>query len=742
MPLIRRFILGSILLGASLSLGAPLAAQTGGATSIHIHVIEPPVPVTPEGGGVPGLSVRATFSLLDGAGAIARTDVERTVLRLGGDTYSGKFSKLESTWSVVLLMDASAALGNSRATNDFRALRDNLIRSLGGAPASASLALIPFNDRAPTTQEFTRDRDALGRAIRAVQPQANRPACLNDGLYEAIAKLSTAPGRRAVFIVTASADNCATRSVATVTDFAVANGVQLYAAGLDGYAVTLRDLEALAGPTGGLATMRDVSEMTFALDNLMAVLGNQWQAVWVLYPSRGPQTAELNVTLPDATVVASALAFVSDDDYARPPSIAIAGTAQTTPDGVRFNLDLINPERIAALDVSLINKGTGRPVYQQRISELSDIILVPDGDLVGGAEYTLAITAVDDQDQALAQTEPLDFRYEPLEASLTIAAVERPALESPNLVVTVTAQNLFSAAGYRVWLEDEQSRDRIAGYDQTFAAGEPLRLPAEDLPSGSYLVRVQALDAADNILAEAQPAKVVYEQPGAVQRLVHWMRQSTWAVAGLGACGALSLVGLIAIVWFLLPRGAGRIKTVEMALPEKVRRAPEPPAAAPPPQAAPAPPRPQPASRARPDPARPASAPAPAQAARRPEPPRPAAAPPAATLAARRTEFLAALALLEPTTVQFKAEIRKTPFSLGRRADNDGVLPMDGSSGVSGQHCVITFADGLWHVRDDKSTYGTSVNGKAIPKGQPIQLSDGVVIGLGPNVKIRFRIVT
>jgi pSer/pThr/pTyr-binding forkhead associated (FHA) protein len=55
---------------------------------------------------------------------------------------------------------------------------------------------------------------------------------------------------------------------------------------------------------------------------------------------------------------------------------------------------------------------------------------------------------------------------------------------------------------------------------------------------------------------------------------------------------------------------------------------------------------------------------------------------------------------------------------------------------------VITYVNGLWLVQDDKSTYGTTVNGRAIPKGRPTKLEDGAVLGLGPNVKIRFRIVT
>jgi hypothetical protein len=706
-------------------------AQSTGPTSIYIHVVDPPQSVTPESGGVPGLSLRATFSLLDAGGAIARTEIERVGLRLGTDSYTGKFTKLETAWSVVLLMDASGTLGSARATNDFRSLRDNLIRSLGGAPASASFALIPFNDRAPTTQEFTRDRDLLGRAVRAVQAQANRPACLNDGLYEAINKLSDAPGRRAVFVVTASADNCATRSIDTVVDFARQNGVQVYAVGVEGFTITQRELEAMTQPTGGLATIRTVSDQTFALDNLMAVLGNQWQAVWVLYPNQGRQTAEFSVTLPDASVVVGDLSFDSDRDYARPPSIAIAGTAQPTPTGVRFNLDIVNPERIATLDVNVISRDTGRSVYQESLTEWSDSILIPSADLVKGNEYSLVIATLDKQGQALAQTEPHDFRYEPIEASLSITSVEPATLEAPHLVITITAQNLEGVVTYRVWLEDESSGTGTAVVEATFAAGEALRLPADELQTGTYAVRVQALGASGQVLAETEPLRVAHERPGALARFIFWLRASTWAVAGLGVCGALSIMGLMFIVGYLVPKRSPQVRAVELALPEKGRRAP---VLSPEPPAAPA---------ERPVSAQPeAPRPAPVKAEPRPEAARPAQTPQAATVVAKRSEFLAVLAIQEPNTVAFKAEIRKTPFSLGRHADSDGVLPMDGSSGVSSRHCVITYVNGLWLVQDDKSTYGTTVNGRAIPKGRPTKLEDGAVLGLGPNVKIRFRIVT
>ena len=723
-------VLGLLVCLASPGFSPAAQAQTAGPT-VHIHAVEPPKSVTPETGGLPGLFLRATFSLLDANGTIMKSDIENATLRLAGDAYSSKFSKLETDWSVVLLVDTSGTMSNGRAFTDFLGLRAGLTRSLASAPEKASFALIPFSDRAPTLVAFTPDREKLGNALKSLRPEYGKPACLNDGLYEAIAKLASAPGRRAVFAITASADTCATRSTQNVVDFANQNNVELYAVGIDGYTITPQELEAFAQPTGGLSETRNASELNFALDNQMGVLGNQWQAVWVVYPSEGPQTAEVDAKLPDATVVTGPLSFVSDRNYERPPSVAVAGTAQSTVGGVRFNLDFINSEPIRAIDVNLISKLTGRSAYQERLTELADSILIPADGLVEDSEYTLTLTALDEQGVVLSQTEPLDFRYAPLKPSLTATVQQWPTAGTPYLVISAVAQNLEGIAKYRLWLEQDQGGAPIRGTEVTVAAGEELRVPVSGVKSGGYVMRVQALDPSDRVLVESQGLKVAYQAPGVIARLVASLKGSTIAVLGMCGMGVVALVGLGALVIFLVPKGKG-MRNVELALPEKARRPSRPAEPVPPPAG------PVVAPRAAPAPPRPVE---PAQA--QPTPPSSAAAPAAAVQAAatpKGSGILAMVSMAEPSIVRFQAEIRKSPFRIGRAADNDGVIPVDRTSAVSGHHCAITFADGRWYVQDDQSTFGTTVNGQPVPKGQPFRLEDGAVLGLGPKLKIRFQI--
>ncbi|HEX9754734.1 MAG TPA: FHA domain-containing protein, partial [Gemmatimonadales bacterium] len=331
----------------------------------------------------------------------------------------------------------------------------------------------------------------------------------------------------------------------------------------------------------------------------------------------------------------------------------------------------------------------------------------------------------------------LEFRYEPLEPSLTATVLEWPTAGRPYFVISIAVQNLEGIERYRLWLENDQGSAPIRGTEVTFAAREALRVPVSGVRSGGYVVRVQALNRSDRILVESAELRVAYQAPGAIARLVASLQGSTVAVLGMCGLGVLAAVGLGALGWYLVPRGKG-VRNVELVLPEKARRAPRPVEPASPPveplvqaRAAPAPAH---AAPAQPEPAR-AQPPRPAPAPAHPAVVQPAAAP-------KVSGILAVVSVTEPVIVRFQTEIRKSPFRIGRAADNDGVLPVDATSGVSGHHCVITVADGRWYVQDDKSKFGTTVNGQPIPKGEPFRLEDGALLGLGPKLRIQLRIVS
>jgi hypothetical protein len=707
-------------------------AQTEGQSTIHIHDVAEPQPVTTSTGST-GLSLDTTFSLLDADQQVLReVEIDSGSIELDGDSYGAIVQGVKTPWSVVLLVDGSSTMGNFRASADFKTATTTLANSIGQAPQDTTYALISFDDLAPTSLEFTNDSESVTSAIKRLRAKASGHSCLNDGLYEAINKLSGAPGRRAVVVFTASADDCATRSVQDVVGLAKENRVQIYAVGLQGYSITDGDLNALVTPTGGLYTIKDASTLSFAFGNMMNVLGNQWEAKATLYPTAGNKSATLVVTLKDGTVLRSSpISFVSTQDFVRPTEIHLIGKVQSTSIDIRFTLGVVRPEQIKQLNVAVISADTGLPVFTQSLGTFSETNKVPASNLVAGADYTLDVTAVDDQGRTLSEDKS-DFKYEPAQATLAIDSVTSPTLDDPSFAVTLATQNIEGVVKYKIWLANEQTNAAVTGTEMTFPVGEPLILPAGNLASGEYLVVVQALDSTDKVLAEAAPVKTAYVRPTAIQTFLRFVKQSPLAIAGLTGLCCLTVVGIVGLVWVVTPKRGNRSKSVDLVLPQKERRAapvverPEAPRSPPlqTPPAAQAPARP-----ARP----PRATPPPMEIPQAPARQAPVAAGPSTGPRAR-------LVCIEPAGLSFSIEIDKSEFSIGRRKGNDGVIPVDSSQGVSGQHLTITLAGGKFFVQDDESTFGTTVNGQSIPKGRPVPLENGAVIGLGPAVKVRFTV--
>ncbi|OGO71764.1 MAG: hypothetical protein A2Z37_00290 [Chloroflexi bacterium RBG_19FT_COMBO_62_14] len=710
-----------------------VSAQTSGQSTIHIHDVADPEAVTTAAGST-GLSLETTFSLLDSDQQVLReAEIDSGSIELDGDSYGSIVQGVTVPWSIVLLVDGSRTMGNFRASADFKTATTTLANSIGQAPQDTTYALISFDDLAPTALEFTSDSESLTNAIKRLRAKSSGHSCLNDGLYEAVNKLGGAPGRRAVVVFTASSDDCATHSVQDVVGLANENRVQIYAVGLEGYSITAGELSALVDPTGGLATIKDASTLSFAFGNVMNVMGNQWEAKATLYPTAGSKTAALVITLKDGTVLRSSpITFVSTQDFVRPTEIHLIGKVQSTAIDIRFTLGLVRPEQIRQLNVAVISADTGLPVFTQSLGTFAETNKVPAGNLVAGADYTLVVTAVDDQGRTLSE-DKVDFKYEPAQATLAIESVASPTAETPEFVITLATQAIEGVVKYKIWLAQEQSSAIVPGTETTIPVGEPLILPAGDLTSGQYLLIVQALDGTDKVLAEAAPVKTSYERPSAIQAVRTWLVQTPLAIAALGGLCCLTVIGVGGLFWFVMPKRRDRTKTVDLVLPQKERRA-APVMERPEARRGP-PPEPEPQRR---PPVRPAAPPPPSTPPEMPlaRPPVEGAAPAAGLPAMPK----ARLAALEPAGLVFSAEIRKPVFTLGRREGNDGVIPVDNSVGVSGQHLTIRFSGGKFTVQDDRSTFGTTVNGQPIPQGRPVPLENGSVIGLGPAVRLKFEV--
>ncbi|MGB9890203.1 MAG: FHA domain-containing protein, partial [Anaerolineae bacterium] len=84
--------------------------------------------------------------------------------------------------------------------------------------------------------------------------------------------------------------------------------------------------------------------------------------------------------------------------------------------------------------------------------------------------------------------------------------------------------------------------------------------------------------------------------------------------------------------------------------------------------------------------------------------------------------------------------LNRPTFTIGRRADNDIVLPLEY---VSGHHGRLEQRGAVWFYTDLGSTNGTFHNGRRVAPHQPVPLQEGDVLRigdpLGNSVGLTFR---
>jgi DNA-binding SARP family transcriptional activator len=69
---------------------------------------------------------------------------------------------------------------------------------------------------------------------------------------------------------------------------------------------------------------------------------------------------------------------------------------------------------------------------------------------------------------------------------------------------------------------------------------------------------------------------------------------------------------------------------------------------------------------------------------------------------------------------------------VGRRSENDLALPWDPQ--VSRRHATLTFQGGQWHVRDEGSSNGTTLDGVPVTEARPLHHGDVIRFGRTPVV--------
>ena len=745
---LRLFVVLWLVLGA---LVPALVFAQGQQPKIHIHAVDGPVEIV-DPNGLAALRMTLDFTLLNDAGEVV-PGVELTSATLDledGSRNPSPITEVDDQWSVALLADSSRTLFLAQADAAFKAAREDAIAAVGALPDGSNVGFITFDDNQTVVQDFTSTKETVQNAVlRNWKTDNVAVSCLYDAAFFAISQLSRTPGRRALIILTGSANSCA-RLPKDVIDLANENDVQIYGIAIRGLAAIPAELEVLANATGGLVEERDAVDINFAFQNITNGLNLQRRATATFFPLAGEHQATLSLVLPDNSVVKSdPVTLVAERDFESPPTLTIQGEVIFNKENLQVNLAVTSPALVTNMEASVIDTLTETPVLENfRIEPTQGQFQIPVGKLPVGGKFRLEIRAFN-RDQVLLVSAAKEFTVAPVVPLLSITNVQPPTEDEtdPAYVLTLQRENLEGLVKYRIRMVPNGTTVAVPGSELIVPAGITVRVPVvKDLPTGVYQFVVDPLAEDDTVLApSALSEQFSFTAPDPRAIFFRNLASNPAAIAGISLATGLGCVGILIVLFFVIsaarPRQARLPKTVDLALPEVKRRAPPPvmesaPMRAPSgeqlrPGARPAPPR-RPAAR---PPVERQAPERPAQRTQYEADVEPAAAPAAA---AGQAVPRACLTAQTPPELKLTGRITKTPYTIGRAAGNDLVVEVDNRVGVSGKHASIVFDKGQYFIVDQKSTYGTTLNDQRIAPNAPTPLEEGMLIGLGPKIKVKF----
>lgn len=664
-----------------------------------------------------------------------------------------------SKWSIVLLTDLSRPSDNA----DFQTLlaaRTAMAKRLGEGPA-ANYAWFDFNK---TTSLFQNKREygtfkpldnnadkGLLKDLEARRTTTEKTSCLYSSLTRMIdEKLKDVSGRKAILLLTHQTDTCAGQSSEADVIRAATGGktaaerVQIFAIGVG--STPLQDaLTRLTKATGGFAIVSEsATDIDPGIQQMMQLMKNQREAVFTLYPERGDnQPAELTVALKTGAIKTAPIKFNSAANYVAPPEIRFSKEVYLD-NSIGIELIGKNPGGYRQLVVELTDRNAPGPPRVRTIPNLDQefqggfytVEFERDKDVSVGGQYSLQIFKVRSTDgfkEPLFGDRPYEFTYSPQPPIVEFVGEPiAPSPSAPTFVVTVTSNinTQVDAALVSVAQQDGATANTTATKPFTLVKGKPTQIefPVKDLPAGSYRVVVVVRGSENGV----QSPPITYTKGDLVDSVRAYIDQNPWFIAVITTIVLASIAGLIWLIWFMRSRSVSRVRIAQEGLRENMRRinvrVPET------------------GSLSRSSDvfttSESAASQSQSQSGKRtiPEPSGRRQSPkPAPAGSAAQTIPTAIVSVARPSTLKFNGRIRRSPFSIGRDPGNDGVLAVDGNSGVSRRHITLIYENGRWYVRDENTANGTRVNGTRIEPGILAPLGESARLTLGTNVEIDFR---
>lgn len=722
--------------------------------------------------GPDAMTLRVYFNIYDDRTGtpMLTVDAQNAQVTLLNTNYTvdGQLKKPDVPIYITLVLDSSGSMGGA-AQN----LQESAKLAFNNTPDNSLFSVVQFDEEIQLLQDFTENIPALLFAIDRYKVSRNG-TCLYDATYSAVEAMAKAPaGRRAVILFTDGKDEnqegkpCSKHTYQELVDLAMKSQVPINTIGLsykEG-AINSLELQSMAGSTGGISAIATQDDLTESFQKIMQALKAQWMLEAAIYPRHGNNDAVFNLTLKDGLSLNTAFTITSNTDYPGPPSPVVARFAglllNAAKQGYEIQLDLTSSDLVGYVKIEIWDQQGGSKVgeYVFDLPGPNNSFFVPTEMLTIGRGYQLRIFAVGKADNTpfeivrddagKGSTQLIhEFEFDP-SSSYPNLQVQSLSQEGGDLILTVNVTNPDLIGGFDGWLVDEATNTQVPNSNFSApaisGASGTITIPtrANRIPDGKYTVIVRVLAKNSKVYSTAVYEEVAYNAPSIFQRI------SVALIAAPIFLFAILMV-IVVVVGFLMynstrHKSLSGTPVLQGRLGGQVKNQGK--------RAGPV----IPVANDEPIPARsrPSTPMVAAQVSSAP-PPAPATPADATMLAGNAGLDSGAMTMIAPsalvipqaklTVVQATGKVtppdpvtlKTFPFIIGRI---EGALTIV-EQNVSRKHAQITFdaALNVFYLTDLNSSNGTRLNNQSLSPGQTAKLTSGAMIGIGPNVTLRFEI--
>jgi len=268
--------------------------------------------------------------------------------------------------SVALVLDESGSMSGS-----FQEARAAVKIFIGRMSPQDQAAVIKFGSQVVVKQPLTNDTNAL---INAIDSEfLGGGTALYDAIYQGVALVTKASGRKAVLVYTDGVDGASNLSLEEAIAYARAEGVPVYTLGFGGANRAL--LQQIADQTGGLFQyVEDASQG----GSFYAFLSRLWKSYYILAHASTDPAPDGTWRVVDVSV--NYLGFTASDTglYRAPlANLDLFVTQQSFPELVQDGRKFVKAGEIVPFTISYGNLGAIGGAQVEIIMQLHPLLIAP-----------------------------------------------------------------------------------------------------------------------------------------------------------------------------------------------------------------------------------------------------------------------------------------------------------------------------------------------------------------------------